>query len=135
MPHTLLFKPHNGRWNRTSEGDAICPEGPEPDWNPGLVALAGTERKTPLQTEISFINVSVPYKRITSQFSDLFLCLLFFKNNQLKVILMSKKQILKCLVQLPFIVNLSFALCELSVQIVIAGKADTLEKPEISMRK
>lgn len=40
MPHALLFNPHNGRWNRTSESEAICPEGPEPDLNPGLVALA-----------------------------------------------------------------------------------------------
>ena len=35
-----------------------------------------------------FIHVSVSYKRITSQFSKLLLCLQFLKNNQPKIIFM-----------------------------------------------
>lgn len=38
--------------------------------------------------------VNVPHKRVTSiQFSNIFLCLLFSKNNQLRIILMPKTHI------------------------------------------
>ena len=47
------------------------------------------ERETSSQMGIYLINVNVSYKRVTSTwFSELLLCLLFLKNNQLKVILM-----------------------------------------------
>lgn len=42
--------------------------------------------------EISLINVNIFYKRVTSRFSELFLCLLFLKSNQ--VILMPERLIL-----------------------------------------
>ena len=43
-------------------------------------SLPGTERETPLQMEISLVNVNVSYKRVTStQLSELFPCLLFLK--------------------------------------------------------
>ena len=39
--------------------------------------------------EISLINVIVSYKRVSStQFSELFLCLLFLKNNQPKTLIL-----------------------------------------------
>ena len=45
------------------------------------------QRGDTLHMEISFININVPYKRITSAwFSELLLCLLFLKNKQLKEI-------------------------------------------------
>lgn len=41
--------------------------------------------------ETSFINVNVSYKRVTSiLFSEILLCLQFLKNNQFKIILISK---------------------------------------------
>ena len=44
------------------------------------------------------------HRRVTSiQFSELFLCLLFFKNYQPKIILMPKTHILGWLILLPFI--------------------------------
>ena len=53
--------------------------------------------------EISLINVNVSYKRVTSsRFSELFLCLLFLKNNQLKIILTPKRHILRWQILLPF---------------------------------
>lgn len=53
---------------------------------------------------ISFINVNIPYKRITSTgFSELLQCWLFLKNNQLKIIFMPKTHILGCHILLPFI--------------------------------
>lgn len=36
-------------------------------------------REKPSQMQISFINVTFPYKRVTSLFSELLLCLLFLK--------------------------------------------------------
>lgn len=51
--------------------------------------------RCPLWMEISFRNVNVSYRRITSTwFSELFLCLQFLKNNQLKRILMQDRHIL-----------------------------------------
>ena len=61
--------------------------------------LPGTEEETPLQTDISLINVNVSYKMGTcTQFSDLILYLLFFKKKVIKlpkVILMPKRHILE----------------------------------------
>ena len=58
--------------------------------------LPDAERKTILQIE-SFINVNVLHKTVTSPFSGIFLCFLLFlkNNNQLKVILMPKRPILR----------------------------------------
>lgn len=62
-----------------------------------------------LQMEISFINVSVPYKRITStRFSELLLCWLSLKTNQLKIILMPKRH---------FKVSYSAPLCFLPIRV------------------
>ena len=60
------------------------------------IAKTHTERKTILQIE-SFINVNVLHETVTSPFSGIFLCFLLFlkNNNQLKVILMPKRPILK----------------------------------------
>lgn len=53
--------------------------------------------------EISFINVNFFCKKVTSTlFLVLFLCLQFLKNNQLKIILMSKRHILGWHILLPF---------------------------------
>ena len=42
--------------------------------------------------EVSLIDVSVSYKRVPpTRLSELLLCLLFLKNNQLKIILMPKR--------------------------------------------
>lgn len=57
-------------------------------------SFSGTKRETPLEMKISLINVSVSYKRVTSQFSELFLCPLFFKSNQPKIIHVPKRYIL-----------------------------------------
>ena len=44
--------------------------------------LPGTKRETLLQMEISLISVNASYKRVIStEFSELFLYLLFLKNN------------------------------------------------------
>lgn len=43
--------------------------------------------------EISLIHVYFSYKRVTSWFSELSLCLLFLINNQLKIILTPKRHI------------------------------------------
>ena len=54
-----------------------------------MFLFPGTERETPLQMEISLISINISYKKKASiQFSELLLCLLFHKNNQLKAILM-----------------------------------------------
>ena len=42
------------------------------------------------------------YVRVTSPFLELFLCVLFLKNNQLKIILMLKRHISGWQVLLPF---------------------------------
>lgn len=53
------------------------------------------ERKTHLQMEAFLINVKVCYRRATSTwFSEPFLCLLFLKSNQPKLIFMLKRHIL-----------------------------------------
>lgn len=53
-----------------------------------LSYLPGTERETPLQMEIYFINVNFPYKRVRSTLFSELLYLQFLKNYQLKIILM-----------------------------------------------
>ena len=62
----------------------------------GSSPLASTARETPLQVEISFINVNVSCKRVTSaQCSELGLgqpCLRFLNNNQFKIIPSPKRR-------------------------------------------
>ena len=61
----------------------------------GHLPLPGPSREIPLQMEISLVNVNVPYERVASaKFSELFLCLMFLKINQLKIIVMPKRHIL-----------------------------------------
>ena len=48
------------------------------------------------------MNAKIFYVRVTSPFLELFLCLLFLKNNQLKIILMPKRRILGWQILLPF---------------------------------
>lgn len=56
----------------------------------GHLPLPGTKRESSLQVEIFLINANVYFRSITSiPFSEI-LFLLFFKNNQLKIILMPK---------------------------------------------
>lgn len=65
--------------------------------------LPGTERQTPLQMEIAFINVNVPYQSaISILFSEMPLCLLFLKYNGLKIILMLKRYVLEWHILLLF---------------------------------
>lgn len=49
--------------------------------------LPCTEWETPLQMEISLINVNFPHKRAVSSFSEVSLCLLLFETNQLKILM------------------------------------------------
>lgn len=68
-------------------------------WLSSLIRVSSWYREgyTHLQMEISLININVSYKRIKStQFSELLLCLLFLKNNQLKIINMPKRRIWGC---------------------------------------
>lgn len=52
-------------------------------------SLPGTDRQTPQHVEVSLINPNVSNKRVTSaQFSEFLLCLVFLRNNLLKMILM-----------------------------------------------
>lgn len=55
----------------------------------------GTEQDMPLTMEISIYTHKFLYKKaISTCFLELFLCLLFLKNNQLEIILMAKWHIL-----------------------------------------
>ena len=61
----------------------------------------GTGWETPLQTEVSLMNINVSYKRVAStQCSDLLLCLHFLKNNQLKIIDKMRRHILRWQIQM-----------------------------------
>lgn len=52
---------------------------------------------------ISLTDVNVPYKQVTSAgFSELQLCLLFLKNNQLKTVSMPNRHIWGWYILLPF---------------------------------
>ena len=51
------------------------------------LSLQGIEKETPLQVKVALVNVNFPYKMVIyTQFSELSLCLLFLKNNQLKIL-------------------------------------------------
>ena len=65
-------------------------------------AVPGTGRETPLPKEISLID-----RDVLSQFSELLLCLLLLKNNQLKIIFMLKRHILECIIGYPSVVNVT----------------------------
>ena len=47
-----------------------------------------------IKREISLLSTNFPYKREAHSFSEFFLCLLFLKNNQLKIILLTNRCIL-----------------------------------------
>ena len=64
--------------------------------------LLGTEGETSLNTESFLINVNDFYEKETSGFSWLLLCLLLLKNNQLKIIFMPKRCVLRWRILLPF---------------------------------
>ena len=71
-------------------------------WKFSYPSFPGTERETSLQMEISLINVNISYKRATAtKFSELHLCLLFLKNNQLKIITMPTRHMLGWYILLP----------------------------------
>lgn len=64
--------------------------------------LAGAEKRTHLQTEIS-LSGNVSYQRVTYTWSsELLLCSLFLRNNQPKIILMPESHILEWQILLPF---------------------------------
>ena len=59
-------------------------------WECSCHCLPGTEKETPLHTEVSLVTVNVPYKRVTAtaaQLLELFMCLLAFQ-----IIFMPKRQ-------------------------------------------
>lgn len=58
-----------------------------------VLLLFGTERKTPLQIEISFINVNKQTKRQLLLCFQRFLCWQLLKSNQPQTILMPKRHI------------------------------------------
>ena len=68
-------------------------------------SLASWYRQTRLKMEISIINVNFLCKMVDSTLSDLLLCLLFLKNNQLKIIFMPKRHIWEWHILLPFAEN------------------------------
>lgn len=70
-------------------------------WCLDHLSCPGVEREAHTQV-ISFIIVNVPYKLVPSiLLLELLHCLLFIKNNQLKITLMLKRHHLGCLVLLP----------------------------------
>lgn len=69
------------------------------------VILLSPERETPLQVEIYLISVNVSYKGMTSQISDLYVYLLFLKNNQPKIILKPKGLTLGWLICSPSLLS------------------------------
>ena len=71
-------------------------------WRFNPPPLPGTEWKTPWQMEISLIHINVSFRRITSTYIMILLCMFFLKNNQLKNILMSKRLILGWHIPFPF---------------------------------
>ena len=59
------------------------------------LSLQGIEKETPLQVKVALVNVNFPYKMVIyTQFSELSLCLLFLKNNQLKILHTPNRHIL-----------------------------------------
>ena len=67
--------------------------------------LPSTDSVTHLKLEISIICANFLYKMVDSTLLDLLLCLLFLKNNQLRIILMPKRHIWEWHILLPFTEN------------------------------